>query len=442
MHEVEESFAYTTFFALRIKLLFDNKNYIPLQKCFGVRKILEENTKLNNIVFKPIDEISSLKQFLEEFKDKVYLKDDILYLHDKVDIDEIDKIIEDLKVDYYLDYDLKTFMYLGINKPIKFVCNLCKFEKELEKLYNANSTNNNSIDLKLLNILIESKLAERTQILESLKIMSEENEEYINCIYDIINDILDKNDPYIIFPINKTLYENSSYYDEDWDIKEKFYDPVQVAIFSDALLYSYKIQFMLEKIYDEVEKQKEENEDQWFDETIDIDYEENTVYDYITGTLINELNIDNIESFGKCEDLSVKETMFAIKYLVEIRNFQEKYGFNSSLNKVINRIEYIIDSDDLCLDDENKDLYMTEQLENIDADYYWYRDEAYYFVYELFNIYYDEYFLKKLLFVKTYYDLTLDQELLLEISKYEFHPRYNEIYNIIISDGKNKTKHI
>ena len=442
MHEVEESFAYTTFFVLRIKLLFDNKNYISLQKCFGVRKILEENAKLNNIVFKPIDEISSLTQFLEEFKDKVYLKDDILYLHDKVDIDEIDKIIEDLKVDYYLDYDLKTFMYLGINKPIKFVCNLCKFEKELEKLYNANSTNNNSIDLKLLNILIESKLDDRTQILESLKIMSEENEEYINCIYDIINDILDKNDPYILFPINKTLYENSSYYDEDWDIKEKFYDPVQVAIFSDALLYSYKIQFMLEKIYDEVEKQKEENEDQWFDETIDIDYEENTVYDYITGTLINELNIDNIESFGKCEDLSVKETMFAIKYLVEIRNFQEKYGFNSSLNKVINRIEYIIDSDDLCLDDENKDLYMTEQLENIDADYYWYRDEAYYFVYELFNIYYDEYFLKKLLFVKTYYDLTLDQELLLEISKYEFHPRYNEIYNFIISDEKNKTKHI
>lgn len=160
---------------------------------------------------------------------------------------------------------------------------------------------------------------------------------------------------------------------------------------------------------------------------------------------MKEPNINkNLESFGQCEDLSTKETVFALQYLLEISKFQEKYGFNDSLEKISNRIKYIMDNEDLCLTDDKTELefLLNQYLENDDFDYYWYKDESYYFVYELFNIYPDEYFLKKLLFVKSYYALTNDPELLEEISMYKNYPNYNDIYNIIIGDEKNKTKHI
>lgn len=67
MQEVEESFAYTTFFALKIRLMFENKNYIPITKCFGVRRVLEEEARLGNITFKKIDEVDALNQFLREY---------------------------------------------------------------------------------------------------------------------------------------------------------------------------------------------------------------------------------------------------------------------------------------------------------------------------------------------------------------------------------------
>lgn len=432
MQEVEESFAYTTFFALKIRLMFENQNYIPITKCFGVRRVLEEETRLGNITFKQIDEVDALNQFLKEYQGIVYIKNDYLYLNNKVKIDDINEIISSLKVDYYLDYNLKTFKYLGITEPIKIIYGLYAFEKNLEKLYIA-PIDNKSIELKLMQI---------EQVFQSFK---SRNEEYIDGLYDIQKNILDQgNDPYIIFPISRTLYENSAYYDEKWNIEEKFYDPVQVAIFSDIALYPYKTQFRMEKLYDSIEKQKDDNEEVLFDDTIDSEYGDDDYQD-VVDTILKEPNInDDLESFGKCEDLSTKETVFALQYLLEISRFQEKYGFNDSLEKISNRIKYIIDNEDLCLTDDKTELefLLNQYLENDDFDYYWYIDESYYFVYELFNIYPDEYFLKKLLFVKSYYALTNDQELLEEISMYNNHPNYNDIYNIIIGDEKNKTKHI
>lgn len=432
MQEVEESFAYTTFFALKIRLMFENKNYIPITKCFGVRRVLEEEARLGNITFKKIDEVDALNQFLREYQGIVYIKNDYLYLNNKVKIDDINEIISSLKVGYYLDYNLKTFQYLGITEPIKIIYGLYAFEKNLEKLY-ITPIDNKPIELKLMQI---------EQIFQSFK---SKNEEYIDILYDIQQDILDQgNDPYIIFPISKTLYENSAYYDEEWDIEEKFYDPVQVAIFSNIALYPYKIQFRLEKLYDLIEKQKDDNEEVLLDDTIDSEYGEDDYQD-VVDTILKEPNINkNLESFGQCEDLSTKETVFALQYLLEISRFQEKYGFNDSLEKISNRIKYIIDNEDLCLIDDKTELefLLNQYLENDDFDYYWYKDESYYFVYELFNIYPDEYFLKKLLFVKSYYALTNDPELLEEISMYKNYPNYNDIYNIIIGDEKNKTKHI
>lgn len=431
MHEVEESFSYTTFFALKIRLMFESKNYIPVTKCFGVRRVLEEEARSGNITFKKIDEVDDLNKFLKEYQGIVYIKNDNLYLNSKVKIDDINKIIDNLKVDYPLDYDLKTFKYLNITEPIKIIYGLYAFEKNLEELYSA-PIDNKSIGLKLM------------QIEQIFQLVKGKNEEYIDGLYDIQKNILDQgNDPYILFPINRTLYENSAYYDEQWNIEEKFYDPVQVAVFSDIDLYPYKIQFRLEKIYDSIEQEKDDNEEILFDDTIDSEYLED--YQDEVDTILKEVNINNnLESFGKCENLSTKETVFAIQYLIEISRFQEKYGFNDSLEKISNRIKYIIDNEDLCLTDDETELefLLNEYLENDDFDYYWYIDESYYFVYELFNIYPDEYFLKKLLFVKSYYDLTHDQELLEEISIYENHPNYNDIYNIIIGDEKNKTKHI
>lgn len=432
MQEVEESFAYTTFFALKIRLMFENKNYIPITKCFGARRVFEEEARLGNITFKKIDEVDALNQFLREYQGIVYIKNDYLYLNNKVKIDDINKIISSLKVGYYLDYNLKVFQYLGINKPIKIIYGLYAFEKNLEKLY-ITPIDNKPIELKLMQI---------EQIFQSFK---SKNGEYIDILYDIQQDILDQgNDPYIIFPISKTLYENSAYYDEEWDIEEKFYDPVQVAIFSNIALYPYKIQFRLEKLYDLIEKQKDDNEEVLLDDTIDSEYGEDDYQD-VVDTILKEPNINkNLESFGQCEDLSTKETVFALQYLLEISKFQEKYGFNDSLEKISNRIKYIIDNEDLCLTDDKTELefLLNQYLENDDFDYYWYKDESYYFVYELFNIYPDEYFLKKLLFVKSYYALTNDPELLEEISMYKNYPNYNDIYNIIIGDEKNKTKHI
>ena len=66
MLEVNESFAYTTLFLLRLNLLFNNKREISLIEALEGRRVLEWSIKDENICFKEIDEQEEFMNFLDE----------------------------------------------------------------------------------------------------------------------------------------------------------------------------------------------------------------------------------------------------------------------------------------------------------------------------------------------------------------------------------------
>ena len=63
-----------------------------------------------------------------------------------------------------------------------------------------------------------------------------------------------------------------------------------------------------------------------------------------------------------------------------------------------------------------------------------------YFINEIFNNYYDSFLLRKILFIKAYYNLTNDYEVINYINEFKDRRLYNYVYIIITGEEPSKRK--
>lgn len=439
MYEIDESFTYTTLFLLRINLLFNNKRSISLIEALEGRRILEWSINDEGICFKEIDEQEEFMKFLGECKDMIYYKNGDIILNEGITEHNIDEKFTFIKPTKYLDYSTKILKYLGINKPIDFINKYCDLEHNIEELYmtNTNGDNNKALD---------SLYKEKEKILESIK---DSDEEYICMITSIYSEIYDEEeDDYIIFPINRARYLSSRHYDESRKINDLLYEPFECALFTDYPLYRTKVKHDFNKIIDdsaEYELNYTNDETENFDPNEEY-YDANVYSSDIEEEDVN-YNVTNVTNefsngFGACDNLTREQELFMLEYIRVLENMKDRYkNISQELELLIMRLKYMVD-------DNNIGLYKVSDIDNIineyksntESDYMRIADEVMYFISEIFNTYYDRFCVRKILFVKTYYELTNDLEVINYINEFKDSILYNHVYKIITGEYPGKIK--
>ena len=441
MYAIDESFTYTTLYLLRINLLFNDKRSISLIEALEGRRILEWSINDEGVCFKDIDEQEEFMKFLDECKDMVHYKNGEIILNDGVTEHNIDEKFTFIKPAKYLDYNTKILKYLGINKPIDFINKYCDLENNIEKLYmnNNNGENNKALD---------SLYKEKEKILEGIK---DSDEEYIDMITSIYSDIYNcVEEDYIIFPINRSRYLFSRHYDESRKINDLLYEPFECTIFTDYPLYRTKVKHDFNRIVDdsaEEELNYTDDEEDNFDAT--EEYYDSTVdssKNYCNDDDIN-YNITNVsdefpDGFDVCVNLTREQELFMLEYIRVLENMKDRYkNISQELELLTKRLKYMVDNNNIGLYKGNDiNTIIDEYKSNTESDYIRIADEVMYFISEIFNTYYDRYCVRKILFVKTYYELTSDLEVIDYINEFKDSKLYNHVYKIITGDYPGKVK--
>ena len=442
MKNYKVPFEYTTFFVFGLLTRVNSERKITVNQAFEVRKILLDDfydLGLENII---LNRNQTLNSFLKDYKAYVYLKNDMIYLKEDVDIKDINILLKDIKSDVTLDYSLDLFRYLKVLEPIEFIDKLNEIEKKIEKFYSIEDYDS-----------IKKYLKIRFDIYNSFSL---ENDDIIEIISDLQSeDRSSKEKEYTLYPVNKTSYENSLFSDTQYRIEDMLSTPIQKAIFSDCDLYSSKIRFDidtrvddLEETYTKIENNEENMEytedgsnydleyDDAYDATIDHEQEGNIEYDEDSNELIAQAFFTNISY----ENLSRKDIIFALKYIDNINKYEKDYGKNDKLELIKKRLKYIVDNEEMNITSKNNDgirLVLENYLNNDSQIFDEFAEESGYLLYETIVDHSDSLFLEKLLFVKTYYDLTYDNELFELFNNYEKNHKYAIIHNFIISDNPN-----
>ena len=448
MCEVDESFSYTTLFLLRINLLFANKRELPLVKAIEGRRVLETITREDYICFKPINEQKEFMDFLEECSDILYYKNGFIILNDDVTVHNLDEKINNIIVSRHIDYDTRIFKYLKITQPIELIYKYYNFEKKIENLYMNNSYNK-------YNKKIEELFKNRKKILEQINSLGEDYIAMITTLQDQIYEGLEED--YVVYPIDITKYEQSDHFDENTDIVKLLDIPSQNAIFTYSLLYRAKVKYDLDSVLDY-------NDEASINDTSDYEFDPNEEY-YEDN--IDDLEDDDILEFDSYEEydsnltptrmeeafpnglggvcnFSRKETIFSLKYITILETMKERYNDSSKeINRLITRLKYLNDNINIKLYEKNIDeieYILNEHRKLDDGDYMMFADEAMYFINEIFTSNYDRFFIQKVLFIKTYYSLTNDMEIINYINEFKSNIMYRNIYEIITGEEPGKIK--
>ena len=441
MNEIDESFSYTTLYLLRNNLLFNNKRSISLIEALEGRRILEWSLNGDGLCFKEIDEQEEFMKFLDECKDIVHYKKDEIILNDDITEYNIDEKFTFIKPAKYLDYNPAILKYLGINKPIDFINKYCDLERNIEQLY---MNNNNGESSKALDCLYK----EKEKILETIK---NSDEDYIDMITSVYSDIYNEvEEDYTIFPINRAKYLSSRHYDESRKINDLLYEPYQCALFSDYPLFRTKVKHDFNKIIDdsaeeELKITKDNNEmfdpnEEYYDETCDKN-DEDEYEDDIDYNLTN-VSDEFPDGFDVCINLTCEQELFMLEYIKTLEGVKDEYkNITGDLELLINRLKYMVDNSNIGLYKGNNIEDVIDDYKNkVDSDYMRIADEVMYFISEIFNTYYDRFCVKKILFVKTYYELTNDLEIINYINEFKDSKLYNHVYKIITGEYSSKVK--
>ena len=108
----------------------------------------------------------------------------------------------------------------------------------------------------------------------------------------------------------------------------------------------------------------------------------------------------------------------------------------------VKRLLYVLDKPELTIIDENNFKSALQKTENVEVDedsFSFYEDEIYFMAQEVFMVPTDEYTVRKLLLVGTYYQLTKDEQLKEIIEEFKDNPNYDFFHEVMINNCKNIT---
>ncbi len=439
MQEVDDSFSYTVLFLLKLNLLFKNKRQISLKKAIEGRRVLERSIREEYLCFKDIDVQVEFIEFLSECSSLVYYKDKNIILKDGVTVHNIDEAIAIMKPEKYIDYNIKIFKFLGINKPIDFINKYYGIEKTIEFFYMNNSNG-------IYNDILDLYFKARAEMLEDIKHLDEDYQDVLTSLQDELYEELE--DDFILFPISETRYEKSDHFDEKTDVIDLLNTPSQRAIFTDFPLFRTKVKFdfcnliesLLGEEINDVSDQELDATEEYYDANVDSS---------IIGEDDINYNVTNVsdtfeDELDESVNLSRKDAIFVLEYIRILENMKNRYQkVSSEINILINRLKYLVDNNDIKLykkSFEDIDYIIGEYKKLDDLDYLRIADEVMYFINEIFNNYYDSFLLRKILFIKAYYNLTNDYEVINYINEFKDRRLYNYVYIIITGEEPSKRK--
>ena len=222
--------------------------------------------------------------------------------------------------------------------------------------------------------------------------------------------------------------EGFKYFTDEENLHTTLFKPYLYAIFGDKDLAMLAVFDTIEKIYDMKGEIFEENvlnnEGKDDDDSHFLDDEEDVEWISLGNEDENIFTSWNEEEFA-----------FYLKFIDNINRILITYGKNDDLLNTKYRLLFILDKEELCLFDE-VNFYTTLdrvlEFDFHDEAFDFFEKEAKFFIEEVFNnnVRYD-YTIKKLLFIRTYYELTGDKEIIDVFNKYKNCDSYNEFYNIV-----------
>lgn len=430
---IEVPFLYTTCYAFRLLLMYDNKRSIKLKDLYTYRKIIldrileyyYDNNDLGiaeqcnwdgNIEFEEIDEDEELSYLLTTYSNTFYLHDDKLCLKKHANLELIEIMLKSFDMPHSMFFEVNfskdILGILGIKKIYKIKQKIeetgLNIERELEKEYllNQNPDKIKYLLLKRAIFLITVFGNNNLYIQNYLSLPPEDGDE----IYLEESDLYDSFSKYKTndeeIPIDNDLYENSDFYEELSDytsvLEDNLEELCQYAIFGKGNLYQDKYDNCFSEMY----------------------------YD------------SKYTNLNKKEEKLTGEFAFYILYLQKLDEWINKG--KKELTVVKNRLLYT-------LDEHRYSLYIPRNFEYFYQKAYLMQEteetlneiamEAKYFIIDVFDGK-QEKIMEKLIFSSTYYQLTGDIQVIELLNNYKTNKNYEVFYKIIIGEQKGYTKKI
>lgn len=383
---------------------------------------------------RPIDK-RYLNDFLIDYCDYFYMEDDNIMIRDDISCDRLGKIVSDLQQEDGMN-DLAVFFCGTIedNKALRKILNISTIEKiivkykdieqRLEDSYNKLYTEEDNPKLRSK---IKALLLLRCSFLLQVKSLEEYQADAFKLIAAVYNSENNKM-VYDKCPVDLILWKefNSEQNDFSGDIDVRLYDINQYAIFGkeNNHLYLSKIQVTLEDYYN---SEYNFGIDKDITDSMEDDCLDFSEYD-------DDAYIEDFEIRDSVEDFWV----FYLHYLNNLNRFMKIYGENNDLIQTKRRLTYVLDKPELRLYEDDSILLNTlEENEDIEFDedslYFWI-SEMNFMADEVFLVPCNEYTIRKLLLVSTYYYLTESDEILNIVNKHRDDPRYSLFYEIMINN--------
>lgn len=462
---LDEYYNYVTLNAFQMLYEFENKRSISIKLLHDFRnKLLDEiidvyqNGKEHNyfqsvdqwegeVTFKRRDEQEALDEFLDEYEEYFILKDGIIYLKENVDYNTIEELMRQIRVRENMPYRFEIakdtpeiFDLLGIKSIENIIVDYLKVEEQIEDLYNKLYTKEDSPELRNQ---IKTLLLYRFSFFYKLSQMPNYRVSAFRTV--LINYQGDNYIEYDKSPINIKKWTEEYCYQEDLDnpfedIDERIYDINQYAIFGKIKnkLNISKFEEDLNSFYfsDESNPNMEE-----LDST--IDYSDIIETDVIALEEFEEIKQEVPESIAYFYNPDDEFFALFMNYINNLNKFMETYGETEELLLAKKRLLYALDKPEMMLfEEENfqRELEKTKEAEIDEESFDFFMSEIDFISQEIFEVPCDEFTIRKLLFIKTYYELTKDDDLKENIEEYNNHPNFKFFYDLMINDVQNTQK--
>lgn len=464
--EIDSQFDFTIFMAFESLIKYENRKSITIQELKKYRKVLLDeildiykNGRGHNylqeidqwkgkVFFKKNDENLNLEEFLCKYNEFIFLKNDKICLKDNVTYYDIRSKLSEIRIKdnvpnrfYIIEGSKKLREVLGISSIEKIVKDYYKIEERLEKLYYKLYTKDDTVSLRKE---IKKLLLARFTFLTNIASLPDYRADAFRIAsinsYDVIDD---SNIYYDNYPLDLKLWQEQESIDPDDfldDIDPRVYDITQYAIFGkkNNVLYQNKVTEDLNNFDISEHFLKREDEEQY---DPNIDYTEEIENELINLEKVQDMYENNPENVVELHDPTEEFWVLYINYLNNLNKYMEIYGESEELMFAKKRLLYALDKPLLMIfdnDNFNKELEKTKEIELEDEPFDFFVDEIYFIASEVFKVSINEYTIKKLILVGTYYNLTQDQEILDIVNNFKNHPNYDFFYDIMINNCSNK----
>lgn len=381
-----------------------------------------------------------LNDFLEEYNDYFYLNDQTIYLKNSISFTQL---LMELEYKLRAENEIsETLISISDNQALKSILKIhtmdyllidySQIEKQLEQTYTRLYTNQDNSKLRTA---IKKLMDIKASFFIKLGLIPNYSLEAFRASSGQINYSDEYQSEYTQYPLDKKMWNEMAptNEEEDYEIDNYTYNLYQYAIFGKKNNLMYPL-----KIYEDIENfqlkrnMEAEMKEQFNQGLIELEVEDEII------------DIDTKEWTIESYDCETENEIFYLNYLNNLNYFLNTYGYNKDLIKSKSRLMYALDCPELRLYDDKKYNETMNHISDVNPkhiDWNYMENEIYFMINELFLKQSDEFTIRKLIFVKTFHDLTHYDSLIDEIDKYKNDHRYELFSSIILNNNQldNKT---